>query len=121
MATSWTVNGKRSRRIRLTHDDRDRGSPHPLARPKPHEIGRGSIKLGVVAERIAVLDVARTRCGRRERLSTARFLGCYGPEQSMPELRRLLAGDCPRLISPAYGEQCGAHFPQLVALFAEKG
>ncbi len=39
----------------------------------------------------------------------------------MPESRRLLAGDYPRLISPAYGEQCDPHFPQLAALFAKKG
>ena len=94
---------------------------YPLARSEPPSMTRGYIKLGAVAERTAVLDVACTRCERRGRLSTARLVNRYGPEQSMGELRWLLAGDCPRLLSPAYGEQCDPYFPQLAALFAKKG
>ncbi len=82
-------------------------------------MGRGYITLGQVAARAAALDVACSRCDRRGRLGTARLLERHGPGQSMTGLRAILAGDCPRLQARGHGPdaQCGAHSPQLVALF----
>jgi hypothetical protein len=46
--------------------------------------------------------------------ATATLLERYGAAYPMTELRRVLAGDCPRLLpSASINERCDAHFPEL--------
>jgi hypothetical protein len=74
----------------------------------------GSISLGAVAARAEWLVVACRKCDRKGRLLLARLLAFYGPDFPMTELRRVLAGDCPRLLpSASINDRCDAHFPEL--------
>ena len=56
-----------------------------------------SFFLGEVAERTNRLEVLCRKCDRRGVLSVARLVQEHGANFGMPELRRVLAGDCPRL------------------------
>ncbi|MFL5284423.1 MAG: hypothetical protein ACJ8AW_26385 [Rhodopila sp.] len=40
----------------------------------------------------------------------------YGPTMPMPELRRIIAADCARMIAGSAHDVCGVHFPDLVGL-----
>lgn len=71
----------------------------------------GAITLGQVAERAAVLEVACDRCGRRGRYGTAGLVERHGAGTPMPDLRRLLAADCPRWASSNIYDLCGVHYP----------
>ena len=77
----------------------------------------GYITLGDVAARLAALDVACNRCDRRGRVSVPRLLAEYGPDFPAPELRRILASDCQRMIATEMHDPCGVHFPELPARF----
>ena len=80
----------------------------------------GALTLGQVAERTAVLDVACGRCERRGRYDTARLVERHGAEMPMPELRGVLAGDCPRRASRNIRELSHVHFPRLSGLFLRR-
>src|SRR3954453_16919765 len=56
---------------------------------------RGSVTLGDLAARIAMLEVACSRCERRGRLQVDLLVAQYG-DAELPELRLILAGDCPK-------------------------
>ena len=73
----------------------------------------GVITLGQVAARLPTLDVACTGCDRRGRLRTRPLLQRHGPGLPMPELRHMVAADCPRMIEGLIHDPCGVHFPQL--------
>ena len=58
----------------------------------------GVITLGQVAARLPTLDVACSRCDRRGKLLSRPLVQRHGPGLPMPELRQLVAADCPRMI-----------------------
>ena len=76
----------------------------------------GVVTLGQVAARLPMLEVACNRCERHGRLHMSRLLATYGPGLPMPELRRILAADCPRMIAGHIHDVCGIHFPGLAGL-----
>src|SRR3954468_20286709 len=55
----------------------------------------GSVTLGDLVARIAMLEVVCSRCERRGRLQVDLLVAQYG-DAELPELRLILAGDCPR-------------------------
>ena len=64
----------------------------------------GVVTLGQMAALFAdagltMLEVSCNRCPRRGRLSIARLLAEHGPALPGPELRRIIAADCPRMIA----------------------
>jgi hypothetical protein len=74
----------------------------------------GSTTLAFLAERFPhMIPVACNRCERRGRLSTARLLAEHGPDFPIPELRHIVAADCPRMIAGLMHDPCGIHFPGL--------
>ena len=75
------------------------------------------IRLGEVASRLSSLDAACNRCDRRGRLNTARLVAEHGPALPVPQLRHLIAADCPRMQADQMRDPCGVHFPQLPGLF----
>lgn len=77
----------------------------------------GVITLGMVADRLAVMEIACNRCDRHGRLHTARLIARYGPTMSIPSLRRVIAEDCPRMQAGKLHDICGVHFLQLPQLF----
>ena len=76
-----------------------------------------AISLGAVAAKLTQLDVACSRCPRAGRVSTARLLAEHGPALPIPELRRIVAADCPRWTATGVHDGCGVHFPGLSAVF----
>jgi hypothetical protein len=58
-----------------------------------------------------VLEVSRNRCDRREQRRIDRLLAEHGPAMPMPELRRIIASDCPKMIAGHAHDVCGVHFP----------
>jgi hypothetical protein len=56
----------------------------------------GAVTLGEIAGRLAMLEVACSRCERRGRLDVAKLIERHGADARLPDLREILAGDCPR-------------------------
>jgi len=63
-----------------------------------------------------MLEVSCNRCDRQGRLATARLLAERGADLPMPELRRIVAADCPRMQAGRTHDVCGVHFPRLSGL-----
>ena len=59
-----------------------------------------------------MLEIACRRCERRVRLSVARLIEQHG-DMRLPELRYILAGDCPHADEVSISEQCSVYYPQL--------
>jgi len=77
----------------------------------------GALRLGQVAARTDVLEVACRRCERRGRYSVAGLVARHGAGMDLLDLRRVLAGACPRWGATNIYELCGVHFPRLAELF----
>lgn len=85
-------------------------SRRPIGAPSAD---RGYVTLGDVAGGRAMLRVACNRCDRNGRLPIAGLLARHGAAFPVPELRRVLAADCERMIKAAMHDPCGVHFPDL--------
>jgi hypothetical protein len=77
----------------------------------------GSILLGDVAARTATIEITCRACSRRGVMRTDKLLLEHGPTMGMPDLLRILAGDCPRLQRDSLSERCDVHCPTLPELF----
>jgi hypothetical protein len=80
----------------------------------------GSITLGEAAEHTAVLTLACTRCDRAGRYNLDTLIARNGPAFGIPDLLRLLSGDCPKRKSITVYDLCGIHCPELPAFFLGK-
>jgi hypothetical protein len=69
--------------------------------------------LGQIAGKLAMLEIACTRCERRGRLKVARLIADHGADARLPDLRLVLAGNCPRVGATSIHDRCGVHYPQL--------
>ena len=76
----------------------------------------GFVTLGQVAARLPTLEVACNRCDRRGRLHTRPLVQRHGPGLPMPELRHMVAEDCPRMRAGLIHDPCGVHFPGLAGI-----
>jgi hypothetical protein len=77
----------------------------------------GSILLGAVAARTATIEIACRACPRHGQRRTETPLRERGPAMGMPDLLRILAGDCPRLNAAGSRRRCDVHCPTLSTLF----
>ena len=75
---------------------------------------RGSVTLGDLVDRIAMMEVACSRCERRGRLQVDRLIERYG-DMELPELGRVLAGDCRKAAAVSISDRCDVFFPKLGA------
>jgi len=75
---------------------------------------RGSVTLGDLIDRIAMLEVACSRCERRGRLQVDRLIERHG-DMELPELGRILAGDCRKTAAVSISDRCDVFFPKLGA------
>ena len=73
---------------------------------------RGSVTLGDLLDRIAMLEVACSRCERRGRLQVDRLIERHG-DMELPELGRVLAGDCRKAAAVSISDRCDVFFPKL--------
>jgi thymidine kinase len=76
----------------------------------------GAVTLGDIADKITMLEVSCSRCGRYGRLRVARLIERHGENAKLPALRQILAGDCPRVGAASVYERCGVRYPQLPKL-----
>ena len=74
----------------------------------------GAVTLDDIADRLPMLDVACSKCERRGRLSVAKLIALHGAEAKLPDLREVLAGDCPGVGATSIYDRCGVHYPQLL-------
>jgi hypothetical protein len=79
----------------------------------------GALSLGQLAERLTHLEVRCRQCDRRGRLRLDRLIAEHGADFLVPELRHLLAGDCPNRDASLY-DRCNVYFPNLVGVFAPR-
>ena len=56
----------------------------------------GAVTLGEIVGRLTMLEVACSHCERRGRLDVAKLIEPHGADTRLPNLRLILAGDCPR-------------------------
>jgi len=73
----------------------------------------GFVTLGQIGARLPALDVSCNRCDRLGRLHTARLVLEHGADLPLPELRHVVAADCPRMAAGRLHDVCGVHFPGL--------
>ena len=76
----------------------------------------GAVTLDDLAGKLPMLDVACSKCDRRGGLSVAKLIAEHGADMRLPDLREILAGDCPRARSSSVVDRCGVHYPQLLSL-----
>jgi hypothetical protein len=76
----------------------------------------GAVTLGDLARHLAMLDVGCRKCERRGRYKVSNLIAKYGPELALPDLRNILAADCPRMKKISIYEQCGINYPHLPAV-----
>src|SRR4051794_28334907 len=84
----------------------------PLARLHRGVMKDGVVQLGDIAGKIAIFEVACRRCERRGRLRITRLIEQHG-DMRLPELRYILAGDCPKAAVASISERCSVYFPQI--------
>jgi hypothetical protein len=72
----------------------------------------GAIQLGDIAGTIMMLEIACSRYGCRGRLRVARLIEQHG-DMRLPELRYILASDCPRAAAASISERCDVYYPHL--------
>jgi hypothetical protein len=85
-------------------------------KPYDRERSAGFVTLAEIAGRLSVLAVSCNRCDRHGRLSIARLIAEYGPHLPVPELRHIIAADCPRMMAGHLHDVCGVHFRGLALL-----
>jgi hypothetical protein len=77
----------------------------------------GSVQLGDLASKIAMLEIACSRCERRGQLSVAQLIAQHGAAMGLPELRYILPSDCTRAEAASVSAQCDVYYPQLRPIF----
>ena len=76
----------------------------------------GVVLLGQIAGRLSVLEVDCNRCDRRGRFRLDRLIAQHGADMPLPELRRIIAADCPKMQANKMHDVCGVRFPALSLL-----
>jgi len=96
------------------HDPRAPRQPNPTAIfADGQQPVAGPVILRQLATRRSVLNIACNRCARRGRLRIPRLIAEHGADLPVPELRRIVASDCPRMMAEQMRDGCGVHFPGL--------
>ena len=74
---------------------------------------RGSVTLGDLVGRFAIIEIMCSRCERRGRLQVDRLLEQHG-DAELPDLRLILPGDCLKAGAASTGERRSVSYPQLL-------
>jgi hypothetical protein len=62
---------------------------------------------------MTMLEVGCARCERYGRVRIDRLMERYGRDSKLPDLRDILAGDCPRVGATSIYDRCRVRYPQL--------
>ena len=72
----------------------------------------GAITLGrVCAAGVVSLPVECQKCPRKGRYKVTRLIDQHGAVISLPDLKNIIAADCPKQKSPSIYDRCGVFFP----------
>jgi hypothetical protein len=74
----------------------------------------GSVTLSDLVSRFAMLEIMCSRCKWRGRLQVDRLIERHG-DMDLPELGRVLAGDCRKAAAVSISDRCDVFFPKLGA------
>ena len=74
---------------------------------------RGSLSLDDVGKRFRMLEVRCGKCPRNGRLKIDKLIDEYGRDMSLPDLRKVLAGDCEHENAVRRKDRCQVFYPQL--------
>ena len=79
----------------------------------------GAIIFGDLEGKTAVLRVACAKCERRGQYSVATLIEKHGADAKLVDWKDDITADCPKRANDrkALFDLCGAHFPDLAALF----
>ena len=79
----------------------------------------GAVTLGELARRLAILDVACSKCDRTGQYRVAKLIDRYGPDAKLVDWKDEITKDCPKRANDrvALMDLCGANFPDLMKLF----
>jgi hypothetical protein len=78
-------------------------------------MSNGAVTLGDLSRYLAILDAACSKCERRGRYKVAELVKRHGAGVGLPDLRAVLAADCPRINATSIHDSCGVHYPHLPA------
>jgi hypothetical protein len=74
----------------------------------------GAVTLGQLCDSGMVkLNVACLRCRRRGIYRITGLIYRYGAGKGLPDLRHILAADCPRMNAVSIYDHCGVYYPDL--------
>jgi hypothetical protein len=73
----------------------------------------GFVLLKYLAYDFPLLETVCRRCGRYQVYDTSMLTARHGGYVSVPELKRIIAADCPDLQATGSGDACPVHFPQI--------
>ncbi|MFL5280105.1 MAG: hypothetical protein ACJ8AW_03680 [Rhodopila sp.] len=73
----------------------------------------GFMLLKYLAYRVSSLETVCRRCGRHRVYATSMLMVRHGGYVSMPELKDIVAADCPNRQATGSGDVCQIHFPQI--------
>ncbi len=79
----------------------------------------GSLPLDDVSKRFQMLEVRCGRCLRSGRLRIDKLIDEYGRDMSLPDLRKILSGDCEHRAAARRRDRCQVYYPQLRELKRE--
>ena len=71
----------------------------------------GAVPLSSYPGDLVVLACAK--CDRHGRYRKESLVAIHGGDLGLPELRSMIAADCPRMRNPLGNDPCGVHYPEL--------
>ncbi len=74
---------------------------------------KGSLTLDDIEKRFRMLEVRCGRCPRSGRLKIDKLIDEHGQDMSLPDLRKVLAGDCEHRNAVRRKDRCQVFYPQL--------
>jgi hypothetical protein len=73
----------------------------------------GFMLLKYLACDFSSLETICRRCGRQQVYDTSMLMARHGGYVSIPELKHIVAADCPDRQATGSGDACQIHFPQI--------
>ena len=74
---------------------------------------RGSLSLDDIAKRFDMLEVRCGKCSRSGRLKIEKLIDEHGQAMTLPNLRKVLSGDCEHKNAVRRKVRCQGFYPQL--------
>jgi hypothetical protein len=90
-------------------------SPPPAEAPNTEPPAGGTVRGSELEDAALRPRLPCSRCERHGGLKVAKLIERHGADTGLPDLRGILARDCPRSGAASIHDRCDVHYPQLVA------